>query len=296
MANFNNITITESGAALLASSIAGDSKLEFSHIAVGSGLLAEGQDIATMTELVSPVVDLPIESMTSEGGAVILTANLNTASVPTTFMHREVGVYAGNTLVAYGNAGDEYDAIPATGGATAISKTIRIALNIAAGTTSFRDIDSEQFVTYAGLESRINDAILTVAKSAAAEAVNNSIASAAEEAVLKVAKTGAFTGESGDSAYDIAVANGYTGTEAEWLASLKGAAGASAYQSWLAEGNTGTITDFFNYLATALGVDLHYVADSPHAQSGIAVTEAINNHTTLSRLIANADALLSLVN
>lgn len=48
----------------------------------------------------------------------------------------------------------------------------------------------------------------------------------------------------GRSAYEIAVKNGYTGTEEEWLASLKGEAGASAYQTWINHGNKGTEEDF----------------------------------------------------
>ena len=38
--------------------------------------------------------------------------------------------------------------------------------------------------------------------------------------------TNGLNGEAGKSAYEIAVANGYTGTEEDWLASLKGATGA----------------------------------------------------------------------
>lgn len=59
---------------------------------------------------------------------------------------------------------------------------------------------------------------------------------------------------SGLSAYEIAVANGFAGTESAWLASLKGergatgeqgVTGASAYDIWLNEGNTGSEYDFF---------------------------------------------------
>ena len=65
-------------------------------------------------------------------------------------------------------------------------------------------------------------------------------------------------GADGASAYDIAVANGFTGTEAEWLASLEGADGApgdSAYQEWLNAGNTGTEADFLASLEGAPGAD-----------------------------------------
>ena len=62
---------------------------------------------------------------------------------------------------------------------------------------------------------------------------------------------------SGASAYEIAVANGFIGTEAAWLEALKGErgtkgetgdqgeSGASAYELWLEEGNAGDKKDFF---------------------------------------------------
>lgn len=61
-------------------------------------------------------------------------------------------------------------------------------------------------------------------------------------------------GLEGKSAYEVAVANGFVGTEAAWLASLEGPAGPvstapgpagpSAYAAWLAAGNSGTEADF----------------------------------------------------
>nr|MDS1299826.1 hypothetical protein [Aequorivita sp. S2608] len=74
-------------------------------------------------------------------------------------------------------------------------------------------------------------------------------------------------GEDGKSAFDIAVDNGFVGTETEWLASLQGADGAagqdgadgtdgkSAYQEWLDAGNTGTEQDFLDSLIGADGAD-----------------------------------------
>lgn len=43
-----------------------------------------------------------------------------------------------------------------------------------------------------------------------------------DEYLRKAADSGAFDGEAGKSAYEIAVANGFVGTEAEWLESLHG--------------------------------------------------------------------------
>jgi hypothetical protein len=55
-------------------------------------------------------------------------------------------------------------------------------------------------------------------------------------------------GTNGQSAYDIWIAQGNTGTEQDFLNGLQGATGQSAYDLWLAQGNTGTQQDFLNSL------------------------------------------------
>jgi len=56
-------------------------------------------------------------------------------------------------------------------------------------------------------------------------------------------------GDDGLSVYDIWLLVGNTGTEADFLASLKGAKGDNAYQVWLAAGNVGTEQDFLFAIA-----------------------------------------------
>ena len=59
-------------------------------------------------------------------------------------------------------------------------------------------------------------------------------------------------GPSGESAYQVAVDNGFKGTEKEWLDYLRkgpvGADGKSAYQVWLDQGNKGSEDDFLKSL------------------------------------------------
>jgi hypothetical protein len=65
-------------------------------------------------------------------------------------------------------------------------------------------------------------------------------------------------GSDGDSAYDVAVNNGFVGTEQEWLDSLVGADGAigdSAYDVWIAEGNVGNTSDYINAITGESGRD-----------------------------------------
>ncbi|AEH03588.1 tail sheath [Pseudomonas phage PhiPA3] len=62
----------------------------------------------------------------------------------------------------------------------------------------------------------------------------------------------ATQGKDGKSAYEIAVEHGYTGTEQEWLTSLRGPAGASAYDVAVEQGYTGTETE---WVASLQGTD-----------------------------------------
>lgn len=56
----------------------------------------------------------------------------------------------------------------------------------------------------------------------------------------------------GESNYEIAKRNGFEGSEAEWLKSIRGEKGdpgekgKSVYEEWLAQGNSGTLIDFLN--------------------------------------------------
>jgi len=90
-----------------------------------------------------------------------------------------------------------------------------------------------------------------------------------------------LTGPEGESAYQVWLDLGNTGTEADFIASLRGPAGtdgtngvdgtdgASAYQIWLGLGNTGTEADFIASLTGPAGVD--------GADGGIEIAAAIIN-------------------
>ena len=98
--------------------------------------------------------------------------------------------------------------------------------------------------------------------------------------VGKAANGGLAVDVSGASAYEIAVANGFSGSEAAWLETLKGErgtkgetgdqgeSGASAYELWLEEGNAGDKKDFFADLGTSALTTLY---ESP---SGTAIDNA----------------------
>ena len=61
----------------------------------------------------------------------------------------------------------------------------------------------------------------------------------------------------GASAYEVAVDNGFQGSEQEWLNSLRGADGQSAYQLWLAKGNVGSEEEFLHSLKGTDGLSAY---------------------------------------
>jgi hypothetical protein len=82
----------------------------------------------------------------------------------------------------------------------------------------------------------------------------------------------------GPSAYAVAVAAGYEGTEAEWLESLKGIPGdpgLSAYEAAVAAGYAGTLAEWLEALKGASGADgssagllYHYLTDTVFGDPG----------------------------
>ena len=76
-----------------------------------------------------------------------------------------------------------------------------------------------------------------------------------EEWLVSLKGADGTNGTNGKSAYEIARDGGYTGTEAEWLESLKGANGKSAYEIAKAGGYTGTEEEWLESLKGADGTN-----------------------------------------
>ena len=67
-------------------------------------------------------------------------------------------------------------------------------------------------------------------------------------------------GADGESAYEIAAANGFQGTEAEWIASIQGVEGKSAYEVAIANGFQGTEAEWIASLEGPQGKSAYQVA------------------------------------
>ena len=164
MASFQNMVITTAGLELLQDLILeGGTPLTFSGVGVGDGLL-EDSDITAKTSLVHEVHRLPIEKIEKqEGGHIRVFARLATDIITTDFYHRELGVFTRygeqEILFAYGNAGDDYDFIPATGNNASICKTIVTEFTVGSMKAVFLPLDSKDFVTHEAMNAQVEEVI-----------------------------------------------------------------------------------------------------------------------------------------
>lgn len=184
MAKYKDVVITEAGSALIQRQIiAGTEPLNFSAIAIGDGEISEGVTMETMTSLVNEKKRIPVETFTRVGNSLWITGRLSTDSISEGIYHREVGVYVGDTLFAYGNTGDDYDFIPPAGENTAVSKTIKMKFAIGAAKVYFEELDTSDLVTHDALESRMQTIVEPYAKKLTEETVNEAFDGAVGEQV-----------------------------------------------------------------------------------------------------------------
>lgn len=93
MANFGGTILTQRGSNLLAKALTG-TLLQFTKIKLGDGVWSSNINPETLTELVSPRLTLPIQSLEVSGGSAKLRFVLTNNSLTEGFFLREIGIYA----------------------------------------------------------------------------------------------------------------------------------------------------------------------------------------------------------
>ncbi len=93
-------------------------------------------------------------------------------------------------------------------------------------------------------------------------------------------------GPVGDSAYDVAVKLGYTGTEQQWIDSLNGTDGESAYEIAVRNGYTGSEIDWLNSLHGKDGVDGQDGQDGTDGTDGIDGIDGLNGMSAYQIAVA----------
>lgn len=119
--NSRGTKLTYAGLTALARANTGE-RLLFTRVVMGDGDLEEGQNIRELTNLVHPVLELPIlENRVTGVGTSIIETELKNMQLQRGFMAKELGVYAtigedAEFLYSVRNTGTDSEYIPAGGG------------------------------------------------------------------------------------------------------------------------------------------------------------------------------------
>lgn len=117
MAKFPNLTITSEGKQMFIQAQNGHT-LKFTSGKLGSGVLADSDDVSSFTDLKAAKMTLPITNADdSNKEKLVLTFDVSNSELENGFISRELGIFAKldsgeETLYAYSNAGNNYDYIP----------------------------------------------------------------------------------------------------------------------------------------------------------------------------------------
>ena len=110
--------VTRNGFALISESIATKKNLLFTRIVAGDGTLSDSTDISTMTDVLSPKLELNSTTGVNEGnGQYKIYATISNSKLDVGFFPREVGLYAKveggqEVLYSYTNGGNNVGYIP----------------------------------------------------------------------------------------------------------------------------------------------------------------------------------------
>ena len=122
-----NTTLTIAGMNILAKCQQGK-ELHFTRVMMGDGKVPEGQHVKDMTEMVNPILKLPVGNIRVDGtGTSVMECILKNAELEQGFFARELGIFASEpdtgeeVLYAYRNTGDYSEFVPAAGSGEVIN-------------------------------------------------------------------------------------------------------------------------------------------------------------------------------
>jgi len=132
MAAFENLRLTNVGRAALTECIAEGTPLIIDRVMLGDGFMGVSDTVATMTDLVNPIIQATIVSQTWNGdGTITVVARLTSDELTTELTLREIGMFAHldggpEFLYMYDNAGNGPDTLPAGGGGALVDQIFKL--------------------------------------------------------------------------------------------------------------------------------------------------------------------------
>lgn len=162
MAKFPNLTFTSQGTQMLVQA-QNSHTLTFTCGKLGSGVLADSDDISKFTDLKSPKMTLPIVSADdSNPEKIVLTFDTSNSELEQGFVSREIGIFAkldngSETLYAYSNAGNNYDYIPSK---DTPSDENRLVVNLVVSSSANISVQIDKSIVYTH-KSEVEEMIAT---------------------------------------------------------------------------------------------------------------------------------------
>jgi hypothetical protein len=157
MSKYDPILPTAYGQAMIAKSFTDKSPLIFTKMALGDGVLSDGENFTEFTDLKNKIIDLPINEFDgSVSSQATIVATIDNSEVETGFFARELGVYAKvgedgeEQLFGYTYAGNYADYTP-NKDSTLDEKRIAVTLAIGNASTVEATINSAQYATVQNL-------------------------------------------------------------------------------------------------------------------------------------------------
>ena len=173
--------------------------LTFTCGKLGSGVLADTDDISKFTDLKSPKMTLPIVSVDdSNEEKLVLTFDTSNTELEEGFVSREIGIFAkldngSETLYAYSNAGNNYDYIPSK---DTPSDENRLVVNLVVSSSANISVQIDKSIVY----THKSDVEEMIAKHDAADTAHENrfnlfekISDFADDIIKKLALTTAIT-------------------------------------------------------------------------------------------------------
>ncbi len=133
--NYLNLETTPAGLNMIAKTIYGES-ITFTRLVIGNGKPSSTDDI---TDLANALVEVGITKMEKSDGRIILTGQLTSSDIDSSFYGTELGVYAKDktgteALYAYRYNESDVDYYPATSSGRAIELTFSVVIQIGSAT------------------------------------------------------------------------------------------------------------------------------------------------------------------
>lgn len=161
MANFQNNVITDVGRIMFGDVQMGETLIP-TKIVIGSGRIPAGKTARTMTDVVSPVINLSIsKKQKANDGTVVFGGVYSNETIISDFYFRELALYAkagedgDEVLFSYGNAGETADYMPAYTSGTPVQRQIDLSIYIGNDTQVDLTIADGVYVTADQLEAYV---------------------------------------------------------------------------------------------------------------------------------------------